>query len=161
MLPLVKLSNLHRTTELLQHFVHALRLSKKLRDLMAIEPDKLDLAKAVQFHSEIISLCDEYDLIGIDVVDEELRWMRETELSDPHRSIASKTAQLSNLHRTTELLQHSVRALCLSKKLRDLMVVEPDKLDLTKAVQFHSEIISLCDEYDLTGIDVVDEELRW
>ncbi|CAL5190553.1 unnamed protein product [Lathyrus oleraceus] len=89
-----------------------------------------------------------------------LRRLR-SELSDPHRSIASKTAQLSNLHRTTELLQHSVRALRLSKKLRDLMAVEPDKLDLAKAAQFHSEIISLCNEYDLTGIEVVDEELRW
>ncbi|KAK2377715.1 conserved oligomeric Golgi complex subunit [Trifolium repens] len=89
-----------------------------------------------------------------------LRRLR-SELSDPHRSIASKTAQLSNLHRTTELLQHSVRALRLSKKLRDLMAAEPEKLDLAKAAQLHSEIISLCNEYDLTGIDVVDEELRW
>ncbi|KAJ1379674.1 putative conserved oligomeric Golgi complex subunit 5-like [Sesbania bispinosa] len=84
-----------------------------------------------------------------------------SELSDPHRAIAAKTAQLSNLHRTTELLQHSVRALRLSKKLRDLMAAEPEKLDLAKAAQLHSEILSLCDEYDLTGIDVVEEELAW
>lgn len=45
---------------------------------MAAEPDKLDLAKAAQFHSEILSLCNEYDLTGIDVVDEELRWVKES-----------------------------------------------------------------------------------
>ncbi|RZC27198.1 conserved oligomeric Golgi complex subunit 5-like [Glycine soja] len=85
-----------------------------------------------------------------------------SELSDPHRSVAAKTAQLSNLHRTTELLQHSIRALRLSKKLRDLMAApDPEKLDLAKAAQLHFEILSLCDEYDLSGIDAVDEELNW
>jgi hypothetical protein len=28
---------------------------------------------------------------------------------------------------------------------------EPEKLYLAKAAQLHSEILSLCDEYDLTG----------
>nr|KYP73341.1 hypothetical protein KK1_005961 [Cajanus cajan] len=84
-----------------------------------------------------------------------------SELSDPHRSVAAKTAQLSNLHRTTELLQHSIRALRLSKKLRDLMAADPEKLDLAKAAQLHFEILSLCSEYDLAGIDVVDEEVAW
>ncbi|KAL1307633.1 hypothetical protein HN51_049532 [Arachis hypogaea] len=86
-----------------------------------------------------------------------------SELSDPHRSIASATVQLNNLHRTSELLQHSVRALRLSRKLRDLVAAAPDpeKLDLAKAAQLHAEILSLCEEYDLAGIDAVDEELRW
>ncbi|MED6136348.1 Conserved oligomeric Golgi complex subunit [Stylosanthes scabra] len=86
-----------------------------------------------------------------------------SELSDPHRSIASATEQLNNLHRTSELLQHSVRALRLSRKLRDLVAAAPDpeKLDLAKAAQLHAEILSLCEEYDLAGIDAVDEELRW
>lgn len=42
------------------------------------EPEKLDLAKAAQLHSEILSLCNEYELVGIDVIDEELSWVRET-----------------------------------------------------------------------------------
>ncbi|GKV35165.1 hypothetical protein SLEP1_g43469 [Rubroshorea leprosula] len=86
-----------------------------------------------------------------------------SELSDPHKAVLSKTAQLSNLHRTSELLSHSIRALRLSKKLRELMSAaesEPEKLDLTKAAQLHCEILSLCDEYGLAGIDVVDEELN-
>ncbi|PON89724.1 Conserved oligomeric Golgi complex subunit [Trema orientale] len=87
----IQLSNLHRTTELLQHSIRALRLSKKLRDLIAssaADPDKLDLAKAAQLHCEILTLYNEYDLIGIDVVDEELGWVRET--GDKLRSEAMK-----------------------------------------------------------------------
>lgn len=42
------------------------------------EPDKLDLAKAAQLHSDIFTLCEEYDLGGIDMVDEELNAVRET-----------------------------------------------------------------------------------
>ncbi|RAL45256.1 hypothetical protein DM860_014666 [Cuscuta australis] len=86
-----------------------------------------------------------------------------SELSDPHRVIAAKTVQLSNLHSTTELLQSTIRFLRLSKKLRDLMDSTPDheKLDLSKAAQFHFEILSLHNEYHLSGIDVVDAELKW
>ncbi|KAK4278959.1 hypothetical protein QN277_016728 [Acacia crassicarpa] len=100
---------------------------------------------------------------GVSSLQSSLRRVR-SELSEPHRAIATKTVQLSNLHRTTELLQHSIRALRLSKKLRDVMAAssgEPEKLDLAKAAQLHSEILSLYNEYELVGIDVVDEELNW
>ncbi|KAK8519504.1 hypothetical protein V6N12_025540 [Hibiscus sabdariffa] len=86
-----------------------------------------------------------------------------SELSEPHNSILSKTVQLSNLHKTSELLSHSIRAVRLSKKLRDLMAsaeAEPDKLDLAKAAQLHNDILTLCEEYDLGGIDMVDEEIN-
>ncbi|EXB30293.1 hypothetical protein L484_020935 [Morus notabilis] len=75
-----------------------------------------------------------------------------SELSDPLKSIQTQTVQLSNLHRTTELLQHSIRALRLSKKLRDLIsssAGDPHKLDLAKAAQLHCEILTLNDEDDL------------
>ncbi|KAF9687007.1 hypothetical protein SADUNF_Sadunf02G0049100 [Salix dunnii] len=86
-----------------------------------------------------------------------------SEISDPHDSIQSKTIQLSNLHRTNQALQHTTRALRLSKKLRDLISAsesEPEKLDLAKAAQLHCEILTICDEFDLRGIDVIDEELN-
>ncbi|KAK9065273.1 hypothetical protein SSX86_016656 [Deinandra increscens subsp. villosa] len=70
----VQLSNLHFTVDLLQSTVRVLRLSKKLRDVMA-EPDaqKLDLSKAAQLHREILRLCNENDLSGIVPIDEELK----------------------------------------------------------------------------------------
>uniref|UniRef100_A0A2P2IXJ7 Conserved oligomeric Golgi complex subunit 5 n=1 Tax=Rhizophora mucronata TaxID=61149 RepID=A0A2P2IXJ7_RHIMU len=87
-----------------------------------------------------------------------------SELSDPYKSIHAKTIQHSNLHATTELLQHTIRALRLSKKLRDLISAseaEPEKLDLAKAAQLHCETLSMYNEYDLIGIDVIEEELKW
>ena len=41
------------------------------------EPEKLDLAKAAQLHNDILTLCEEYDLGGIGMVDEELNAVRE------------------------------------------------------------------------------------
>ncbi|KAJ0814116.1 putative oligomeric Golgi complex subunit 5 protein [Helianthus annuus] len=84
-----------------------------------------------------------------------------SEIADPNRQIRSKTVQLSNLHFTVDLLQSTVRVLRLSKKLREVMA-EPDvqKLDLSKAAQLHSEILRLCNENDLSGIGVIDEELK-
>ncbi|OAY57324.1 conserved oligomeric Golgi complex subunit 5 [Manihot esculenta] len=86
-----------------------------------------------------------------------------SELSKPHTSILSKTIQLSNLHSTAEFLQHMIRAFRLSKKLRDLISASesgPEKLDLAKAAQLHCEILNMCNEYDLMGIDCIDEELN-
>ncbi|GAB2275180.1 Conserved oligomeric Golgi complex subunit [Dionaea muscipula] len=76
-----QLSNLHQTYELLQFTIRVIRLSKKLRDLMAVsesDPEKLDLMKAAQLHFEILGLASDNGLSGIDVVDEELRWVSET-----------------------------------------------------------------------------------
>ncbi|CAH8257427.1 unnamed protein product [Arabidopsis lyrata] len=85
-----------------------------------------------------------------------------SDLSEPIKSIRSKSVQLSNLHSATELLSHSVRTLRLSKKLRDLTdSPDPDKIDLTKAAQLHFEILTMCKEYDLFGIDVIDEEIKF
>ncbi|KAL3502931.1 hypothetical protein ACH5RR_037380 [Cinchona calisaya] len=86
-----------------------------------------------------------------------------SELSEPHRLISTKTLQLTNIHSTTELLQSTIRTLRLSKKLRDLMDSAPDaeKLDISKAAQLHFEILSLYNESHLSGIDVVDSEIKW
>ncbi|GAB4846170.1 hypothetical protein Ancab_025168 [Ancistrocladus abbreviatus] len=87
-----------------------------------------------------------------------------SDIADPNRQIRSKTAQLLNIHKTSELLQYTIRVLRLSKKLRDLMTVaesDPKKLDLLKAAQLHCEILGLASDNGLSGIDVIDDELRW
>ncbi|XP_060201077.1 conserved oligomeric Golgi complex subunit 5 [Lycium barbarum] len=90
-----------------------------------------------------------------------------TELSDPHQVIYVNTLRLNNLHSTIELLQCTIRVIRLSKKLRDLIGSGQDnpekesKLDLSKAAQLHFEILSVYNEYNLVGIDVVDLELKW
>ncbi|KAL5999285.1 Conserved oligomeric Golgi complex subunit [Asimina triloba] len=100
---------------------------------------------------------------GISNLQSSVRRVR-LEIAEPHRQIRTKTVQLSNLHVTSELLQFTVRAIRLSKKLRDMMAAaeaEPEKLDLSKAAQMHHEIGALCEENGLSGITVVDEEMVW
>ncbi|GER45088.1 conserved oligomeric Golgi complex subunit, partial [Striga asiatica] len=85
------------------------------------------------------------------------------ELSEPHRAIEVQTRQLNNLHSTSLLLQYSIRALRLIQKLRNLVESQSDssKWDLSKAAQLHFEILTLYNDYHLSGIDVVDTELKW
>ncbi|KAG7010430.1 hypothetical protein SDJN02_27223, partial [Cucurbita argyrosperma subsp. argyrosperma] len=86
------------------------------------------------------------------------------ELSEPRNVVFTEPFQFSNFHRTTKLLHHTIRAFRFSKKLRDLAsasVEEPEKVDLAKAAQLRFEKLSLCYEFDLAGVDAVDEELKW
>ncbi|KAG6570577.1 Conserved oligomeric Golgi complex subunit 5, partial [Cucurbita argyrosperma subsp. sororia] len=79
-------------------------------------------------------------------------------------SVVEAIVLFSNFHRTTKLLHHTIRAFRFSKKLRDLAsasVEEPEKVDLAKAAQLRFEKLSLCYEFDLAGVDAVDEELKW
>lgn len=66
-------------------------MAKKLRESDSADPDKLDLGKAAQLHCDILRLCNEYDLAGIDVVEEELKWIRE--IGDKIRSEAMKVLE--------------------------------------------------------------------
>lgn len=74
----VQLSNLHAAADLLSSAARLLRLSKKLRDVMAQPPDRLDLAKAAEMHRDIELLYEERGLAGISVVEVEIRWLSET-----------------------------------------------------------------------------------
>lgn len=73
-----QLSHLHEASILLHATVRLLRLSRKLRDLVAESPsEKLDLSKAAQLHREILAVAAESGLDGVAVVDEELAWLAE------------------------------------------------------------------------------------
>ncbi|KAK8931432.1 hypothetical protein KSP39_PZI016932 [Platanthera zijinensis] len=74
----IQLSNLHATADLLNSVARLLRLSKKLRDVMAQPPDRLDLAKAAEMHRDVELLYQERGLVGISAVEVEIRWLSET-----------------------------------------------------------------------------------
>ncbi|GAV79265.1 COG5 domain-containing protein [Cephalotus follicularis] len=140
-----------------EHLHHAIRLleSQLRSEVLSRHSDLLNQLSSLQDADQTLSAVRS----SISSLQSSLRRIR-SELSDPLNSIKSKTSQLSNLHSTTELLQHTIRCLRISKKLRDL-ISGADHVDLAKAAQLHSEILSMCDEYDLVGIQVVDEELNW
>ncbi|XP_002526650.2 conserved oligomeric Golgi complex subunit 5 [Ricinus communis] len=144
-----------------EHLHHAIRLleSQLRTEVLSRHTDLLNQLSSLKHAEHALSTVRS----AVSSLQSSVRRVR-SELSDPHRSIQSKTQQLSNLHSTAELLQHTIRALRLCKKLRDLISaseLEPEKLDLAKAAQLHCEILNMCDEYDLMGIDCVDEELNW
>ncbi|XP_078447738.1 Golgi transport complex protein-like protein [Wolffia australiana] len=94
---------------------------------------------------------------GVSSLQSLLRHAR-SEISDPRRLLSSHTLQLSNLHRTAELLQSAFKLLRQSRRLRDLTAERPD---LAKAAEMHHEIEIIYEECDLRGISAVDEEMKW
>lgn len=74
----IQLSNLHAAADLLNSSARLLRLSKKLRDVMAQPADRLDLAKAAEMHRDIELLYEERGLAGISAVEDEIRWLSQT-----------------------------------------------------------------------------------
>ncbi|WCJ24868.1 Conserved oligomeric Golgi complex subunit 5 [Euphorbia peplus] len=146
------------TAELLHHAIRLLE-SQLRSEVLSRHTDLLNQLSSLTHAEHALSTVRS----AVSSLQSSLRRTR-LELSEPHKSIQSKTLQLSNLHSTTELLQHAIRALRLGKKLRDLVSgseSEMEKVDLAKAAQLHCEILNMCGEYDLVGIDCVDEELIW
>ncbi|XP_062009046.1 conserved oligomeric Golgi complex subunit 5 [Rosa rugosa] len=142
------------TAEKLQHAIRLLE-SQLRSEVLSRHSDLLSQLSSLQHADHALSTVRS----SVHSLQSSLRHTR-SELSDPLRSITALTLQLSNLHATSELLHHTLRALRLSKKLRDL-AADPEKIDLAKAAQLHCEILALYDEYDLSGIEVVEEELGW
>ncbi|XP_004305836.1 PREDICTED: conserved oligomeric Golgi complex subunit 5 [Fragaria vesca subsp. vesca] len=142
------------TAEKLQHAIRLLE-SQLRSEVLSRHSDLLSQLSSLQHADHALSTVRS----SVHSLQSSLRHTR-SELSDPLRSITALTLQLSNLHATSELLHHTLRTLRLSKKLRDL-AADPEKIDLAKAAQLHCEILAIYDEYDLAGIDVVEEELAW
>ncbi|KAK9691342.1 hypothetical protein RND81_09G191000 [Saponaria officinalis] len=71
-----RLHRLHSTSELLQSTVRLLRLSRKLRVIMD-GGENVDLTKSAQIHREAVAMAEEGGLGGIEIVDEELKWVLE------------------------------------------------------------------------------------
>ncbi|MCO5562371.1 hypothetical protein L7F22_015997 [Adiantum nelumboides] len=73
-----QLSALHSTMELLRSVIKSLRQMKRLKEVMGLEATRPDLAKAAQLYSEVETLRKEGDLSGVEVIDAEIPWFRET-----------------------------------------------------------------------------------
>ncbi|KAG6466229.1 conserved oligomeric Golgi complex subunit 5-like [Zingiber officinale] len=98
---------------------------------------------------------------GVESLQSSLRRSR-LDLAEPRQVVRAHTIQLSNLHAAADLLASAARLLRLSRRLRDLVSSgTPDRLDLSKAAEMHHEIELLYQERGLSGISVVEDEIRW
>ncbi|KAL3695831.1 hypothetical protein R1sor_009907 [Riccia sorocarpa] len=84
-----------------------------------------------------------------------------SEIAEPYKQIKLKSRQLNSLHDTVELLRSVIKALKRLKQLKELMDSVNAKADLAKAAELFNEIETLRKEADLSGVEVIEEEVPW
>ncbi|KAL6459736.1 hypothetical protein MHYP_G00314950 [Metynnis hypsauchen] len=80
-----------------------------------------------------------------------------TKIVDPYNKIVVRTAQLARLQVACDLLRRIIRILYLSKRLQGQL--QGGSRELTKAAQSLSELDYLSQGVDLSGIDVIENDL--
>ncbi|XP_066524059.1 conserved oligomeric Golgi complex subunit 5 [Hoplias malabaricus] len=80
-----------------------------------------------------------------------------TKIVDPYNKIVVRTAQLARLQVACDLLRRIIRILYLSKRLQGQL--QGGSRELTKAAQSLNELDYLSQGVDLSGIDVIENEL--
>nr|XP_033813788.1 conserved oligomeric Golgi complex subunit 5 isoform X2 [Geotrypetes seraphini] len=76
---------------------------------------------------------------------------------DPYNKIVSRTAQLARLQAACDLLRRIIRILYLSKRLQGQL--QGGSREITKAAQSLNELDYLSQGIDLSGIDVIENDL--
>ncbi|KAG7455953.1 hypothetical protein MATL_G00246540 [Megalops atlanticus] len=80
-----------------------------------------------------------------------------TKIVDPYNKILARTAQLARLQVACDLLRRIIRILYLSKRLQGQL--QGGSREVTKAAQSLSELDYLSQGVDLSGIDVIENDL--
>ncbi|KAM3832431.1 conserved oligomeric Golgi complex subunit 5 isoform 1-T1 [Vipera latastei] len=78
-------------------------------------------------------------------------------ITDPYNKIVSRTAQLARLQAACDLLRRIIRILYLSKRLQGQL--QGGSREITKAAQSLNELDYLSQGIDLSGIEVIENEL--
>ncbi|XP_040268774.1 conserved oligomeric Golgi complex subunit 5 isoform X2 [Bufo bufo] len=80
-----------------------------------------------------------------------------TKIVDPYNKIVSRTAQLARLQSACDLLRRIIRILYLSKRLQGQL--QGGSREITKAAQSLNELDYLSQGVDLSGIEVIENDL--
>lgn len=84
------------------------------------------------------------------------------EVSEPYEKLSVKTVQLANIYETVDLLRQTTNQIKLVKKIQSELESENlDLLDLSKVARLLTETTALCEDANLTGIQVCDENARF
>uniref|UniRef100_A0A673KYR8 Conserved oligomeric Golgi complex subunit 5 n=1 Tax=Sinocyclocheilus rhinocerous TaxID=307959 RepID=A0A673KYR8_9TELE len=81
----------------------------------------------------------------------------QTKIVDPYNKIVARTAQLARLQVACDLLRRIIRILYLSKRLQGQL--QGGSREITKAAQSLNELDYLSQGVDLSGIDVIENDL--
>ncbi|XP_063073972.1 conserved oligomeric Golgi complex subunit 5 [Engraulis encrasicolus] len=82
-----------------------------------------------------------------------------TKIVDPYNKIVARTAQLARLQVACDLLRRIIRILYLSKRLQGQL--QGGSREITKAAQSLNELDYLSQGVDLSGIDVIENDLMF
>ncbi|XP_056429563.1 conserved oligomeric Golgi complex subunit 5 isoform X1 [Hyla sarda] len=80
-----------------------------------------------------------------------------TKIVDPYNKIVSRTSQLARLQSACDLLRRIIRILYLSKRLQSQL--QGGSREITKAAQSLNELDYLSQGVDLSGIEVIENDL--
>ncbi|XP_020346664.1 conserved oligomeric Golgi complex subunit 5 [Oncorhynchus tshawytscha] len=151
------------TAQAIHHAVIAEQLAKLAQGISQL--DKELHSQVVARHEELLA-----QATGIESLEGVLQMMQtriaalqgavdriRTKIVDPYNKIVARTAQLARLQVACDLLRRIIRILYLSKRLQGQL--QGGSREITKAAQSLNELDYLSQGVDLSGIDVIENDL--
>ncbi|GFO07452.1 conserved oligomeric Golgi complex subunit 5 [Plakobranchus ocellatus] len=80
-------------------------------------------------------------------------------ICEPYNKILARTTQLRHLQETCDLLRRIIRIMYLSKRLHGQL--EGGAREITKAAQSLNELDYVCEGFDLSGVEVIEQDRRF
>uniref|UniRef100_A0AAY4D233 Conserved oligomeric Golgi complex subunit 5 n=1 Tax=Denticeps clupeoides TaxID=299321 RepID=A0AAY4D233_9TELE len=151
------------TSRAIHHAVIAEELAKLAQGISQL--DKELHAQVVERHEDLLA-----QATGIESLEGVLQMMQtriaalqnavdriRTKIVDPYNKIVARTAQLARLQVACDLLRRIIRILYLSKRLQGQL--QGGSREITKAAQSLNELDYLSQGVDLSGIEVIENDL--
>ncbi|KAJ8006763.1 hypothetical protein DPEC_G00110590 [Dallia pectoralis] len=151
------------TAQAIHHAVIAEQLAKLAQGISQL--DKELHSQVVARHEELLA-----QATGIESLEGVLQMMQtriaalqgavdriRTKIVEPYNKIVARTAQLARLQVACDLLRRIIRILYLSKRLHGQL--QGGSREITKAAQSLNELDYLSQGVDLSGIDVIENDL--
>uniref|UniRef100_A0A671KAF5 Conserved oligomeric Golgi complex subunit 5 n=1 Tax=Sinocyclocheilus anshuiensis TaxID=1608454 RepID=A0A671KAF5_9TELE len=139
------------TAQAIHHAVIAEQLAKLAEGISQL--DKELHCQVVARHEDLLA-----QATGIESLEGVIfHYLIRTKIIDPYNKIVSRTAQLARLQVACDLLRRIIRILYLSKRLQGQL--QGGSREITKAAQSLNELDYLSQGVDLSGIDVIENDL--
>uniref|UniRef100_A0A672T9Y1 Conserved oligomeric Golgi complex subunit 5 n=1 Tax=Sinocyclocheilus grahami TaxID=75366 RepID=A0A672T9Y1_SINGR len=139
------------TAQAIHHAVIAEQLAKLAEGISQL--DKELHCQVVARHEDLLA-----QATGIESLEGVIfHYLIRTKIVDPYNKIVSRTAQLARLQVACDLLRRIIRILYLSKRLQGQL--QGGSREITKAAQSLNELDYLSQGVDLSGIDVIENDL--
>uniref|UniRef100_A0A8D3AYH2 Conserved oligomeric Golgi complex subunit 5 n=1 Tax=Scophthalmus maximus TaxID=52904 RepID=A0A8D3AYH2_SCOMX len=138
------------TAQAIHHAVIAEHLAKLAQGISQL--DKELHSQVVARHEDLLS-----QATGIESLEGKEKQLIRTKIVDPYNKIMARITQLARLQVACDLLRRIIRILYLSKRLQGQL--QGGSREITKAAQSLNELDYLSQGVDLSGIEVIENDL--